>query len=100
MAAHDKMAGNGMRVLGVGLRTWNLSPDETAEKALERDLTLVGLFGMIDPPRPEVAEAVLRCHEAGIRTAMITGDHPLTARHIARQIGISRQRPLPDRPGD
>ena len=89
MASHDKMAGNGMRVLGVGLRAWNLPPDETAEKALERDLTLLGLFGMIDPPRPEVREAVLNCHTAGIRTAMITGDHPLTARHIARQIGIS-----------
>ena len=89
MAAHDRMAGNGMRVLGVGLRTWNLPPDETAEKALEKDLTLVGLFGMIDPPRPEVRAAVLQCHSAGIRTAMITGDHPLTARHIARQIGIT-----------
>ncbi|MBN1571317.1 MAG: cation-translocating P-type ATPase [Acidobacteria bacterium] len=89
MAAHDKMAGNGMRVLGVGLRTWNLSPDETTDKALERDLTLVGLFGMIDPPRPEVRDAVSNCHSAGIRTAMITGDHPLTARHIAQQIGIT-----------
>jgi P-type Ca2+ transporter type 2C len=89
MAANDKMAGKGMRVLGVGLRTWNLPPEETAEKALERNLTLVGLFGMIDPPRPEVREAVLRCHSAGIRTAMITGDHPLTARHVAQQIGIS-----------
>jgi P-type Ca2+ transporter type 2C len=89
LAANDKMAAKGMRVLGVGLRTWNLPPEETAEKALERNLTLVGLFGMIDPPRPEVREAVLKCHSAGIRTAMITGDHPLTARHIAQQIGIS-----------
>jgi len=89
MAAHDKMAAKGMRVLGAGLRTWNLPPDETTEKALEQNLVLVGLFGMIDPPRPEVREAVLKCHNAGIRTAMITGDHPLTARHIAQQIGIS-----------
>jgi P-type Ca2+ transporter type 2C len=89
LAAHDTMAGNGMRVLGVGLRTWNLPPDETTAKALERNLTLLGLFGMIDPPRPEVRAAVENCHSAGIRTAMITGDHPLTARHIARQIGIS-----------
>ncbi len=89
MAAHDNMASKGMRVLGVGLRTWSLPPDETAEKALERNLTLVGLFGMMDPPRPEVREAVLKCHTAGIRTAMITGDHPLTARHIAQQIGIT-----------
>ena len=51
---------------------------------------MLGLFGMIDPPRPEVRMAVESCHNAGIRTAMITGDHPLTAQHIARQIGISR----------
>ncbi len=89
MAANDKMAGKGMRVLGVGLRTWDLPPEETAERDLERNLTLVGLFGMIDPPRDEVREAVSKCHTAGIRTAMITGDHPLTARHIAQQIGIA-----------
>ncbi len=89
MAAHDRMAGKGMRVLGVGLRTWDLQPDKTIEKDMEQNLTLVGLFGMIDPPRPEVREAVSSCHSAGIRTAMITGDHPLTARHIAQQIGIS-----------
>ncbi len=90
MAAHDKLAGKGMRVLGVGLRMWTLPPEETAEKALERNLILLGLFGMIDPPRPEVREAVMKCHSAGIRTAMITGDHPLTARHIAQQVGISK----------
>lgn len=89
MASHDRMAEKGMRVLGVGMRAWDLPPEETTDKALERDLTLVGLFGMIDPPRPEAAAAVEKCHSAGIRTAMITGDHPLTARHIARQIGIS-----------
>lgn len=89
MAAHDKMAENGMRVLAVGVRTWELPPDETTDKALERALTLVGLFGMMDPPRPEVRDAVRQCHNAGIQTAMITGDHPLTARHIAQQIGIA-----------
>jgi Ca2+-transporting ATPase len=89
LAAHDRMARNGMRILGVGLRTWDHPPGEMAERALERDLTFVGLFGMIDPPRPEVRDAVQRCHNAGIRTAMITGDHPLTARHIAQQTGIS-----------
>ena len=88
-AAHDQMAAKGMRVLGVGLRTWDRPPDETTEKSLERDLMLLGLFGMIDPPRPEVREAVLECRSAGIRPVMITGDHPLTARHIAQQVGIS-----------
>ena len=89
MAAHDRMAGKGMRVLGVGLRTWDRPPDETTEKSLERNLIMLGLFGMIDPPRPEVREAVLECRSAGIRPVMITGDHPLTARHIAQQVGIS-----------
>jgi len=89
LAAHDRMASKGMRVLGMGLRTWNRPPDETTEKSLERDLMVLGLFGMIDPPRPEVREAVLECRCAGIRPVMITGDHPLTARHIAQQVGIS-----------
>ena len=89
MAAHDQMAAKGMRVLGVGLRILDRPPDETTDKALERDLILVGMFGMIDPPRPEVRAAVLECRSAGIRPVMITGDHPLTARHIAQQVGIS-----------
>ena len=89
MAAHDEMAAKGMRVLGVGLRILDRPPDETTDKALERDLILVGLFGMIDPPRPEVRAAVLECRSAGIRPVMITGDHPLTARHIAKQVGIT-----------
>jgi P-type Ca2+ transporter type 2C len=88
-AAHDRMAAKGMRVLGVGLRTWDQPPDETTERSLESDLTLLGLFGMIDPPRPEVRQAVLSCRSAGIRPVMITGDHPLTARHIAQQVGIA-----------
>ena len=89
MASHDQMAAKGMRVLGVGLRILDRPPDETTDKALERDLILVGLFGMIDPPRPEVRAAVLECRSAGIRPVMITGDHPLTARHIAQQVGIT-----------
>ncbi|MDI9611549.1 MAG: cation-translocating P-type ATPase [Acidobacteriota bacterium] len=87
-ASHDDMAAQGMRVLAVGMRPWDRLPEETKEEAVENGLILLGLFGMIDPPRPEVGDAVARCHRAGIRTAMITGDHPLTARHIARQIGI------------
>ena len=89
MTSHDQMAAKGMRVLGVGLRILDRPPDETTDKALERDLILVGLFGMIDPPRPEVRDAVMECRSAGIRPVMITGDHPLTARHIAQQVGIT-----------
>ncbi|MBP6786107.1 MAG: cation-translocating P-type ATPase [Candidatus Promineofilum sp.] len=89
MSAHDEMAAKGMRVLGVALRPWDSPPDEKTESSLEQDLILLGMVGMIDPPRPEVKDAVARCKAAGIRPIMITGDHPLTARHIARQIGIS-----------
>jgi len=88
MESHDRMAAQGMRVLAVALRPWDREPDDTTEKSLERDLILVGMFGLIDPPRPEVTDAVRECREAGIRPVMITGDHPLTARHIAQQIGI------------
>lgn len=59
----------------------------TAE-ALEQELTFIGLVGMIDPPRPEVQAAILTCQAAGIRPVMITGDHPLTARQIARELHI------------
>jgi len=89
MASHDEMAAKGMRVLGVALRPWDSPPDETTEEALEQDLILLGMVGMIAPPRPEVKDAVANCKAAGIRPVMITGDHPLTARHIAQQIGIS-----------
>ena len=89
MASHDEMAAKGMRVLGVALRPWDSAPAETTEGVLEQDLIFLGMVGMIDPPRPEVKEAVANCKAAGIRPVMITGDHPLTARHIAQQIGIS-----------
>jgi len=89
MAAHDQLAQNGMRVLGVGLRTLDTPPNKDMLQDLEQDLILVGLFGLLDPPRPEVTVAVDTCKRAGIRPVMITGDHPLTARHIAKQIGIT-----------
>ncbi len=57
---------------------------------MERDLTFLGLFGMIDPPRPEVKGAVERCHQAGIRPVMITGDHRATAVAVARELDICR----------
>ena len=60
----------------------------------ERSLCFLGLITMFDPPRPEVADAISRCHTAGIRVMMITGDHPMTAAAIARQIGIGDGEPL------
>jgi len=85
--AHDGLAQDGMRVLGLGFRVIGGAPSEEGA-ALEHDLVFVGLVGMSDPPRPEVRGAVATCLEAGIRPIMITGDHPLTARHVARQLGI------------
>ena len=90
MLAHDRLAQDGMRVLGVALRPLDQPPASWEMDRLEDELILVGMFGMMDPPRAEVKDAVATCRGAGIRPVMITGDHPLTARHIARQIGISQ----------
>ena len=88
-AAHDRLAQNGMRVLGVAFRTLEFPSLNGHGDALERDLIFVGLVGMIDPARPEVKDAVLTCRTAGIRPVMITGDHSLTAQHIARELRIA-----------
>jgi len=88
-AANDSLAQEGMRVLGVAMRPMDELPAEGDEDALERDCIFVGLTGMIDPPRAEVRAAVAECRSAGIRPVMITGDHPLTALHIARDLGIA-----------
>lgn len=85
-SAGEKLAARGMRVLGLAFRVLDQIPN-SAE--IEQDLTFVGLFAMIDPPRAEVKESVALTKTAGIRTKMITGDHPLTAMEIARQLGIS-----------
>ena len=87
-AANERLAKKGMRVLAVGFRLLRSIP-EIIETDLEQNITMVGLFGMIDPPRSEVQDAVATCRAAGIRPVMITGDHPLTALEIARQLGIT-----------
>jgi Ca2+-transporting ATPase len=89
LVANDQLAQSGMRVLGVGFRPMESHSVNGDGDTPERGLIFVGLVGMIDPPRPEVKEAVLTCKTAGIRPVMITGDHPLTARHIARELGIA-----------
>jgi Ca2+-transporting ATPase len=81
------MAAGGLRVLAFAYRGVSLDGDPSAEE-VERDLTFVGAAGMMDPPREEVKEAVATCKRAGIRTVMITGDHGLTARAIAQDIGL------------
>ena len=86
-AVNQTLAKKGMRVLGVAFRVMNQIP-EIIQTDLEQNVTFVGLFGMIDPPRNEVREAVAVTKAAGIRTVMMTSDHPLTASEIARQLGI------------
>jgi Ca2+-transporting ATPase len=87
--ANNRLAQDGMRVLGLALQPLEVLPDSEQAETMERDLIFVGLVGMIDPPRPEVKDAVQTCKTAGIRPVMITGDHPLTAQHIARQLAIA-----------
>ncbi|HET9222115.1 MAG TPA: cation-translocating P-type ATPase, partial [Roseiflexaceae bacterium] len=88
-AANDRLAQQGMRVLGVAFRPLAALPAAADPARLERDLVFVGMLGMIDPARPEVKQAVQLCQTAGIRPVMITGDHPLTARAIARELGVA-----------
>jgi Ca2+-transporting ATPase len=88
LAANDAMTGDALRVLGVAYRMVPVLPDEINSNSLEKDLTFVGLIGMIDPARTEVSDALNTARDAGIRTIMITGDYPNTARAIAEQIGL------------
>jgi magnesium-transporting ATPase (P-type) len=90
MAANDEYACNGLRVLAIACRAWCAHGASFSAEEGERDLIFLGLMAMMDPPRPEISAAVQRCHEAGIRTIMITGDYGLTAASIARRIGIVR----------
>jgi P-type Ca2+ transporter type 2C len=82
LAAAHRMAEEALRVLGVAYKS-----GATLEDA-EHGMTFLGLVGMIDPPRPEAGDAIRRCILAGIRPVMITGDHPLTARAVARELGL------------
>ena len=88
--AGRQMASQALRVLGVAYRKLDQLPEKMTDEEVERDLIFVGLIGMIDPARPEVRPAIDKARQAGIRTVMITGDHPDTARAIAGQIGLLR----------
>ena len=91
---NDHLASNGLRVLGIAFRTLDTAPSDPDGEGLEQDLIFIGMVGMIDPVRAEVKEAVLMCQDAGIRPVMITGDHPLTAQAIARELGIVPNEPI------
>ena len=88
---HDLFANKALRVIAIGYKIYDQMPEDLSEEALEKDLTFLGMVGMIDPPRPESKEAVLRAKEAGIKTVMITGDHVATAAAIAKEIGIMQE---------
>ena len=88
LAAAESMAAQGLRVLALARRTHSSLPPAGEVDAVESEMTLIGLVGLIDPPRAEAAEAVRDCITAGITPVMITGDHPATALAIARRLGI------------
>jgi Ca2+-transporting ATPase len=89
LARADALAAQGLRVLALARRSYERLPEAGGEiGAVESGLSLIGLVGLIDPPRPEAAAAVRECMEAGITAVMITGDHPATARAIALRLGI------------
>lgn len=86
--ANEKMADDGLRTLAFAVRQWDAIPGDVTPETVESNLTFVGLAGLMDPPREEAKEAVNVCKTAGIKPVMITGDHPLTAKNIARRLGI------------
>jgi len=90
LAEIEAMAGRALRVLAVAVKDIPASEFNPVGDLMSwvRDLTLAGLVGIIDPPRPEAREYVRLCQQAGIRVKMITGDHPLTAAAIARELGL------------
>ncbi|MBP7527048.1 MAG: calcium-translocating P-type ATPase, PMCA-type [Syntrophorhabdaceae bacterium] len=88
LAANEDMAKRGLRVLCVAMRQWDTVPEGYPVETVEAHLTVLGLVGMMDPPRDEAKKAVDLCRTAGIKPVMITGDHPVTAAAIAKRIGI------------
>ena len=87
-AMNDKMSSSALRVLAIAYKEVDAVSENPTSEELECGLHFMGLVGMIDPPRPEAAEAVKICRMAGIKPVMITGDHVVTASAIAKQIGI------------
>ena len=85
---NERMAAAGLRVLCTAMKRWDAPPDAMSPERVETGLIILGLVGMIDPPREEAKEAVASCKAAGIKPVMITGDHPITAKAIALMLGI------------
>lgn len=89
---NDRFGKKALRVIAVGYAIHEEEPTEITSEALEKNLRLMGLIGMIDPPRPESKAAIARAKKAGIKTVMITGDHVVTAGAIAKELGIMKSR--------
>ncbi len=87
----EEMSTNALRVLAIAYKEIDTIPEHPTSEELENGLTLMGLVGMIDPPRPEAKAAVATCRKAGIKPVMITGDHVVTASAIARELGILQE---------
>lgn len=88
LSENKRMASKALRVLGSAMKETYSLPSDISAEALERDMTFIGLTGMIDPVRPEVKAAIVECRHAGIKPVMITGDHRDTAVAIAKELGI------------
>ena len=87
-AVNAAMAASGLRILCIAKKEWDRLPEDISPDNMEKGLTILGLVGMMDPPREEAKDAVAMCRAAGIRPVMITGDHPLTAQTIAKRLGM------------
>lgn len=91
---NEEMSNDALRVLAVAIRHHKVLPHELLSDEMERDMTCIGLIGMIDPPREEVKEAIQQAKSGGIKTVMITGDHLTTAKAIAKDLGILSENDL------
>jgi magnesium-transporting ATPase (P-type) len=90
LEAMEEMAGDGQRILAIATKPADAQRSELSFDDVAGDLTLLGLFGLMDPPRDEAIAAVRACRDAGIRVKMVTGDHAATARAIAERVGLAR----------
>src|SRR6185369_8703957 len=93
MIANEEMANSALRVLALAVKHFDRNAEHSSDEALESGYTFLGLVGMIDPPRPGVAEAIKLARIAGIRTVMLTGDQLNTGRAIARELGLGGSEP-------
>jgi len=91
LRANEEMAADALRVLGVAYKELPPDASDFGEDVVERDLVFLGLMAMIDPPRDEVRDALRLCEQAGVKVAMVTGDHKLTAVAIAKELGMLKE---------